>query len=483
MAPDPRLRSIAIFEGLGDDDLERICRGVTDVQLAAGEVLFAEGDTGDVAYVLVDGEVEVLKATSRRDVRIAMRGPGDVVGEIALLYAETRSATVRARTATSCLAIPKAALDELLETSPVAARRMFHTLGARLRETHQETQQSQRMAQLGTLAVGIAHELNNPAAGVQRAAQQLREELDRLANDLAAGDDSDPATAADVASGRRAGLSLLASLDARRVATASRSALERTDLEDDLEQWLADRGVDDAWEMAAGMADVGVQLDDLPALEDGLAPAALTAAIRFVVSGARLRLLTDSIVEGTSRMSAIVGALKRHNFTDQAPVVAVDVARGIEDTILLLGHKVKRVRVVREYADDLPTIEGYGSDLNQAWTNLIDNACDALLDAGTEDPTITIRVSRDGDTGGLVVAICDNGPGIPAEHRERIFDAFWTSKEPGRGTGLGLQITMRIVLEHDGELTLESAPGSTCFRVALPERLSAGPSSTAASED
>lgn len=444
----PRLatfRRVPLFAGLSDDDLTRICSESTDVRLAPGEVLFREGEPGDHAFVVASGQVEVLKATDSRDALLAVRSEGDVIGEMALLEQAPRSATVRARSEADLVSIPRAALDDLLTTSPAASRAVFELLTRRVRETHDQVRHQQRMAQLGVMTAGVAHELNNPAAAVQRAAGQLADQVDRLVAATGRAPD-DPV------------MQLLGALAEREPRTLD--ALDASDEEVRVEDWLQSHGVSEAGQLAPDLVAAGVSVDDLVALgEDAVGGARLLAA------AASLRQLAREVAVGSGRLSEVVGALRSFTFLDRGSLQEVDVRRGLEDTLSLLGRAAAGVRVVRELAPDLPVITAMGAELNQVWTNLVQNACHAL--AGASHPTLTLRAFEEG--GGVVVEVEDDGPGIPAQLQERIFDAFVTTKAPGEGTGLGLQISYRIVvLEHGGELTVRSEPGRTTFRVWLP---------------
>jgi signal transduction histidine kinase len=443
-----RFRQVPLFAGLSDDDLARICGEAREVRLAPGQLLFREGEWGDRAYVIRDGQVDVVKDTDGRTLLLAVRGPGEVVGEMALLQQEPRSASVRARTATELFAVSKAALDDLLQTSTTAGRVIFQTLLRRIRETNEQLRHQERMAQLGTLTAGVAHELNNPASAVQRAAQQLTGELARLVAHVPGADVLD-------AAGDRTG--------------APRSPLEVGDEEAAVEDWLAGRGVGDAWDMAPALVEAGIGVDELDRLGDGTEVA---EAVGVIASVAAVRRAAADIGAAAGRIAEIVGALRSYSYLDRAAVHDVDVVRGLEDTLLLLRRGGEGVEIVREYQPGLPAVTGSGGELNQVWTNLIQNGYDTL--AGVVAPRLTVRAYR--AEAHVVVEVEDNGPGIPADAQQRIFDAFYTTRPPGQGTGLGLHTSYRIVVaEHRGELTVRSEPGRTTFRVALP-----GPAAAAA---
>lgn len=443
-----RFRQVQLFAELSDDDLGRICAEAIDLSLAPGDVLFREGDPGDRAFLVCSGEVEILRTSERREVLIAVRTADDVIGEMALLDDQPRSATARARSATELVSIPKATLEDLLVTSPSAARSILGPLSRRVRESNDRLRHQEHMVMLGVMTAGVAHELNNPAAAAQRAAEQLAVQVADLAS-LAA-----RCTGSEV-------VDLLAELGERE--RAIRTALESSDLEAVVEGWLEDNGVEDGWQLAPTLVEVGVELPDLHRL---LTSEDLPHAVRFLVNAAAVRQSAAEVAEASHRLSEIVRVMLSHSYLDRAPVQQVDVLQGIEDTLVLLGVVTRGLRIVREYDADLPHVTALGSELNQVWTNLVRNACDALADVA--DPTLTLRARSAGDS--VVVEVEDNGPGIPPAMQERVFDAFFTTKPPGQGTGLGLQVSYRTVVEHGGDLTLVSVPGRTTFRVTLPLR-------------
>lgn len=443
------LRQVPLFEGLPAADLERLSSGLGTCSLPAGEELFHEGDAGDMAYVITDGELEILKQSGGRDVRIAISSQGDVVGEMALLTSEPRSATARALQPVTLVSIPKSCLDEVLSTSAAANRALFDVFIQRWREQESRVRQSERMAQLGVLTAGLAHEMNNPAAAVRAGAGDIGGAIDRTL---------------DLIGRLPAGLEPPApSSGAVRL-----SSLERADIEEALEDELDPLGVSEPWAVAGRLADAGFRPGDL----SGLPAEHAGDLVELAAMASDLRTLVAEISEGATRLSDLVLALKSYSFLDQAPVQNVDVAKGIEDTLLILSTKTKDLTITTDFAPDLPTITAQGSQLNQVWTNLIDNAADAIHDSGTSPGWIDISAKRHSDS--VVVAVSNNGPSIPPAVIDRMFEAFYTTKEPGKGTGLGLDTAYRIVVtDHRGTIDVESENDTTVFTVQLPMELEA----------
>jgi signal transduction histidine kinase/predicted CoA-binding protein len=455
------LRRVPLFADLPDRDLLRICDVADEVRLQPGEILFREGEAGLAAFLIRTGELEIVKASDRREVLLAVRHPGDVIGEMSLLEESPRMATVRARTEATLLRISQTQLDTLLERSPSAARGLLHTIVARWRGTESRLRQSEKMAQLGTMAAGLAHELNNPAAAVQRGAQQLAEaDARRLEAEAALDRQGVTDTERDALAAR------VADSRARRRLGADLGPVERSDREADTEDWLITRGVPEAWEIAPVLVGCGLGRQDLEALAAGIHPSRVGAAARYLAQQLMFLSLLDEVQEGASRISELVRALKRYTYLDQAPVQEVDVHEGLDSTLVILRAKLKSgVHVRREYAPDLPRITAYGSELNQVWTNLIDNALDAMNGEGE----IILRTAPIEGRRWIQVEVIDSGAGIPDAIKEKIFDPFFTTKPPGHGTGLGLDITYNIVVNrHRGEISVASRPGRTCFVVKLP---------------
>jgi len=452
------LRKVPLFAELPEPDLQRLCAGVQEVRVPAGELLFAEGDEGARAYIIREGELEILKSSAGRDVLIAVRKPGEVIGEIALLQASPRTASVRARTDAVLLSLEKEQLDELLQTSSTALQAMFHTVLSRWRGMEAMLRQSEKLAQLGTLTAGVAHELNNPASAAQRASSQLEPALQSFQRACLALSrlelDAEQSQALEAATQRAL---------AQSARPPILEALARSDREGELEAWLEQRGVADPWEQAPLLVNLDYDAARLEALARSFPNAQLPVILTSLTATYSVHNLLAEIGAGVGRISQIVKALKTYSYLDQAPVQAVDVREGLEDTLLILRSKLEGISVRREYAPDLPRIQGYGSELNQVWTNLIDNAAYAVDGKGE----IVLRTRREGDS--VIVEVQDNGPGIPAEIKDRIFDPFFTTKPVGQGTGLGLDISYNIVVnKHRGDIQVSSEPGRTVFEVRLP---------------
>lgn len=440
------LRSVELFAKVPEADLELLASNLGDCRVRRGETLFSEGDPGDKAYIVTSGDMEILKESAGRQVRLAVIGAGSIVGEMALLTAEPRNATARALTDVDLVSIPKDAFDTVVNNSAAATRALFDVFLKRWREQEDRLKQSERMAQIGVLTAGLAHEMNNPSAAVHRGASELGPAI-------AAHRDAVTALPVDI---------VVPELPDRRDLPVL-SGMERSDKETAIEDALDDLGVADGWRLSGSLVDAGLSPDDLMTIDREHADTIIAA----LASAAEVQSLLAEVDEGARRMSELVGALKSYSFLDQAPVLEVDVTKGIEDTLLILRSKIKKISIERNYDPDLPRITAYGSQLNQVWTNLIDNAADALLDAEIPDPTITIETAAADES--IVVRIGDNGPGIPPDVIDRIFEAFYTTKEPGRGTGLGLDTTYSIIVkQHRGDVTVESTPGSTVFTVTIP---------------
>jgi signal transduction histidine kinase len=340
----------------------------------------------------------------------------------------------------------------------VTDRRRLRQLEIAYMNQEMMLRQSEKLATLGTLAAGVAHELNNPASAARRASDQLRSalaDLDEAQGRLGQMDISGPAWEELLLLRRRANAN---------VATGPLDPLARSDAEVEVEEWLERHGVADAWEVAPALVGQNMDPPALGRLAAILHGEALAAGLTWIACANRAHTLLYEIGESSARVSEIVGALKGYSHLGQGEVQLVDLAAGIDDTLVMMRHGIEGgISVRREYGVDVPSLQAYGADLNQVWTNLLGNAVEALNGTGE----ITIRTRREGDW--AVVDIEDNGPGIPEEIRPRIFDPFFTTKAPGKGPGLGLSVSHSIVTQkHKGELSVESRPGHTRFTVRLP---------------
>jgi signal transduction histidine kinase len=435
------LRAAPLFAGLSDADLERLAATVQTQQLAPGEVLLREGDPGDAMFVIVSGEMEVTKRAGATEQPLARVGPGQIQGEIAALQGTERQASVHAVTDVEVLRIPREGLLALLDSGPQAALALVRTVLERLRALELFVRQREKLAGLGTLAAGLAHELNNPAAAIRRS-------VSSLSDALAARDKLHPPH--DL-------LGIQPHPD-----RAPTDPLARADAVDEFLDFVGDS------EAAAALVDAGWSSEELREAFAGMDPDAARESAAWLAASANIDALLHEVSMAGERISEIVGAVKSYTYLDQAPVQRIDVRKGLDDTLVILRSKLRAgVDVTRYYAPELPEIDAYGSELNQVWTNLVDNAVDAMDGRGAidiyADPT---------DEGGVQVKICDTGPGIPADVLPRLFEPFFTTKAPGVGTGLGLHITHSVVSRHGGRIEVESEAGKgTCFIITLPAKV------------
>ena len=430
------LRSTPIFAEVPLEDLERLVAQAEPMALLPGEFLISEGDDAEDLFVVISGELAVTKRAGSTEIPLDTVGPGTIQGELAALGRGLRMASVRAVTEVEVLRIPYAAMAELLASGPDAVLGIIHTVIARLRSMESLLRQREKLAGLGTLAAGLAHELNNPAAAIRRS-------VDALDQAIAERNDLHPPHS----------LTLL-----RPAASSSLDGLARADAVDEIGDLIGD------WEIAPALVDAGWTADELRSALAGLEVEAARDAVAWLAATAKVETLIGEVRMAGNRISEIVGAVKSYAYLDQAPVQRIDVRKGLDDTLVILRHKLKAgIEVTRDYDPDLPEIEAWGSELNQVWTNLIDNAADAMDGKGA----ISIRAER-GSKDEVRVTICDTGPGIPPDVEAKIFEPFFTTKPPGVGSGLGLHISHNVVVRHGGRMDVESAPGHTCFIVTLP---------------
>ena len=453
------LRKSPLFEGLSDQELQQLVDNGEHFTYGAGDILMQQGDSGDSAHVVLSGGFEIQKQSGQSLIKIDVRKPGEVIGEMALLSNAPRSATVVATCDSETLCISQEAFENLLSTNPSATMAVLHWVMARLSQNESLLHQQEKMAALGTMSAGLAHELNNPAAAAQRSASLLRgapakwlgntHQLEALAFKANQSD----------------WLNDFMREATRRFENPLKlDALDKIDLVDQLQTWLEANGVESAWELAPAIVNFGWDIESLDELKSS---PLFHAAIPWLGMGSMIVTQLYDIQQTTERISQIVRAMKSYTYLDQAPLLEVDVHEGLENTLVIMQHKLKQgVTIKREYSPDLPRIEAYASELNQVWTNIIDNAIDAMNGKGE----ITLRTYEEMEQ--VVVEIIDNGPGIPKKIQSRILEPFFTTKPPGQGTGLGLHVTHDIVANrHHGIMQIESEPGKTKFKVILPKRI------------
>lgn len=445
-----------LFAGLSAPQITQICRSSKRIATKSGDVVIEEGAPGHALYIILSGELEVSKRDDGRDLVLAVRKAGEFLGEMSLIERAPRTASARATVEGEVLEIDAAAFQALLDTTPGFGATILRTMANRLRSTEASLMQREKLASLGTLAAGLAHELNNPAAAIQRSSSTLWEALGEAAKH----------------SLQLAGLVLndteleqLSALEASLASLSASSATSATNAaEDALMARLETVGVNAPWDIAPAMASFGWTVERIDATAEAFSPTNRNVVLSWLGAQLAARQLTGEIERSGRAISDIVGAVKSYSYLDQAAVQPVDVARSLEDTLMILKHKLKgEIEIVRAFEDDLPRVEAYAGELNQVWTNLIDNAIDAMNGRGI----LTLRVRRLGQS--LEVRVADTGPGIPAEIAARIFDPFFTTKPQGVGTGLGLHIAHNIIVNrHRGSLTFDTGPRGTEFKVVVP---------------
>jgi signal transduction histidine kinase len=456
------LRSLFLFAGLSDEQLRQVDDASTIVSFQDGDVLFHEGEPADFWWVLLNGQVELLRRSGHEvSVIAAMERPGQWAGGFrAWTDAVGYLATARASSPGRLLRVPVEALGEFVRIWFPFSLHLIQGFFQTVRMIDALSRQRESLIALGTLAAGLAHELNNPASAATRAVDELQATCDRLLGSLV-----------DLAEGSMSAEQFLA-LDALRrgIDTPPPGAdpLAVADREEALADWLDAHDVPRSWEMAPTLASAGVDVAWCEQVAQLLDADSLPAGLEWAVSALSTTTLVSEVKEATGRVSDLVGTVKSYSQLDRASLQDIDVTEGIESTLVVLGEKLHDgITVVRDYADDLPRIEAIPGELNQVWTNLIDNAIDAMEGKGT------LRVTARPDDDHVIVEVADTGPGMTPDVQDRAFEPFFTTKEVGKGTGLGLDISRRIVVDrHHGEILIASQPGQTVMTVRLPRRRS-----------
>ena len=455
MATPSELLQFPAFADLPEDQIAWFLGQSREVSLKAGEIYARQGDPPDAMFVLLAGEFEWRGEFGGETIVINGK-VGDVTGALPFSRMKQFTVTGRAVKEGRILRFPAALFPDLIQRMPELAKRLVGIMSDRIREATRLEQQRDRLAGLGKLSAGLAHELNNPASAAKRAATQLRDTLKRIK------DASHELGRRELTSTQRAEIEKLEVSFIQRDEPPP-DALTISDLEDQLDSLLRSHGQNDLWQLAAELAQKGIKPSALESLFENLDAGTARAALIRIAASVEIASLLNEIESSTSRISDLVRAIKEYTYMDQSSVQNVDVVKSLETTLTILNHKLKRgVAVQRDYQPVPLLVDSFGSELNQVWTNLIDNAIDAMSGKGE------LRVRTYRDDGCVVVEIGDNGPGISPEIGAHIFEPFFTTKSVGEGTGLGLDTVQRIVKKHRGNIQVNSKPGDTRFRVWLP---------------
>jgi signal transduction histidine kinase len=455
MVDKSELRRVPVFADLPEDQLDWFLSQSREMHLKAGDTYVRQNDPAEAMYVILEGDLQARGEISGETIVVSMK-PGDVTG--VLPFSRMKQATVTGRAVTDgrILRFPVAQFPELIQKMPELTKRLVGLMSDRIREVTRMEQQRDRLASLGKLSAGLAHELNNPASAAKRATSQLRDVLKRIKNA------SHELGRRDLTSAQKSEiLALEASLIQRDEPPPD--ALTVSDLEEQIDSLLRSHGQNDLWQLAADLARKNVKPAVLESLFATLDADTARAALVRISASLEVANLLNEIESSTARISDLVGAIKEYTYMDQAPVQNVDIVKSLETTLTIMNYKLKKGVVVQRDYQRIPLlVNSFGSELNQVWTNIIDNAIDAMGGSGE----LRVRTYREDSC--VVVEIGDNGPGISPEVQGHMFEPFFTTKAVGEGTGLGLDTVQRIVKKHRGNIQVNSKPGDTRFQVWLP---------------
>jgi signal transduction histidine kinase len=454
-----KLRKISIFQTLTEPELMCFVNG-TEIWLNPGDILFKQGEPVNYFYIVIEGAIKISRAIVNKEIVLATYDTGMFFGEVPLLAGTLHLASGQATCSSHIYCLHENDFWQMITICPSLRKIILGHMATRMQELQLLSQQHEKLIALGTLSAGLAHELNNPISAANRAAGQLHNTIQSL-----------DSVALKVVEHYLTPSQLEYLLELKRKAleeTATHNhfdPLVQIDLEEQLTHWLESCGVSDGWKFAPTLVAAGLNTTKLEVISEQLPTNVLNSVLTWLEATLSVTSLLKVLEQGTTRIAEIVKAIKDYSYMDRASLLRVDIHEGLENTLTILSYKLKKhnVTVIREYDQNLPCIQAYGSALNQVWTNLIDNAIDAIGEHGR----IWVRTVLDKND--IVVEIADNGPGIPIEIQSRIFEPFFTTKEVGAGTGLGLEIAYRIVTsQHNGHIRCFSEPGNTRFQIRLP---------------
>ncbi|WP_353930661.1 ATP-binding protein [Okeanomitos corallinicola TIOX110] len=459
------LKQVELFSTLTDDQLRWICEQGKEVWLQPGDYHRHTGDPAEQVFIMIDGEVQITQPVGTQEIVLVTYGAKTFFGELPILTGETTYwACGKAVQPCHILELDKDKFWQMLATMPSVTTSILQTMAQRVQELQSMSQQREKLAALGTMAAGLSHEMNNPMAAVRRGIGELQKLFPQL-----------PSLVLQLSQQQfnQEQVEYLISLQTEVIERQKRATqlapLAQCDLEDNLIDWLDDNNVNDGWKLASTLVSVGLKEKDLEKITQKVPTESLGDILAWLEATlAGLGLLSE-LEEGSNRVSELVKALQDYSYMDRAPVQEVNVHDGLESTLTMMQYKLPKGVIINRNYGNLPRISAYGSELNQVWTNLIDNAIDAIGNQGE----ITIRTKCENDI--VLIEIADNGHGIPTEIQSRIFEPFFTTKSVGQGKGLGLDIVYRtVVSKHKGDVRVNSSPGNTCFQVRLPVEIKTG---------